>query len=379
MKDMKKPELLFVYQHLPHYRYGVFRALQEGEGYESRFAADVHSRDGSIPTIPVEKFKDFYRLKNVWLGPFLWQRGLLRLLLGRRRPAAVVFLGDSSYLSTWVGALLCRIIGMRVLFWTIGWHAPDQGVKKYYRLLFYSLSHELLLYGKVGLNLGQQAGFPKSRMRIIGNSYSSHLSQAESVSPARLEELRKALPMQGANVLAAVVRLDESRRFDLLVEAARILASMDTPTELLLVGEGPALNGLKKLAAEAGVRLWAPGAIYSDAELKLVYESATLTVMPARSGLTTIQSLRHGTPVVTSDDVANQGPEVDAVIPEITGSLYRHGSADDLASQIHKWIKRVRDEPGKVASACQREERDNWAPEIQAKRIVGACLGSAER
>lgn len=375
---MQTPEILFIYQHLPHYRYGVFSAVQVGRGYECRFAADVASRDGSIPTIPVEEIARFHRLKNIWMGPFLWQRRLISVLLRGRRPKAVVFLGDSSYLSTWVAALLCRVLGIRVLFWTIGWHAPDRGVKKYYRLAFYRLAHELLLYGTVGLELGRKAGYPAARMRVIGNSYSSHLGSGEVASSERLSDLRSKLPGAGSTVLAAVVRLDRSRRFDLLIEAALILQNKGIDVELLLVGEGSALDTLKKSAEKNGVKLWAPGAVYSDTELSIVYERAALTVMPARSGLTTIQSLRYGTPVVTSDDIANQGPEVDAIKPGITGSLYRHGSAEDLAAHIQMWIIKLEDDSERIAEDCRREERDNWSPAVQAKRIVSACLADRE-
>jgi len=117
-------DVLVVYQHLPHYRYGVFKALQEDQRLRVRYCADLESKDGSIATIRPEQVDRFTRLRNVWLGPILVQVGIFRAIL-THRPAVVVFLGDYRYLTTWVASVVARALRVRVLFWTQGWRMHE--------------------------------------------------------------------------------------------------------------------------------------------------------------------------------------------------------------------------------------------------------------
>ena len=139
------PRVLVVYHLLPHYRRDVFRELESTEGWEFHFAAGASSRDPGIATMAATDLRHVHVLDNVWLGPFLWQRGLFRLL---RQPwDHVILLGDVAYLSTWVAAAERRARRKRVAFWTIGWHRPESGLRRRIRLTFYSLADQLLLYG----------------------------------------------------------------------------------------------------------------------------------------------------------------------------------------------------------------------------------------
>ena len=74
------PRVLVVYHLLPHYRRDVFRELESTEGWEFHFAAGASSRDPGIATMTATDLHHVHVLDNVWLGPFLWQRGLFRLL-----------------------------------------------------------------------------------------------------------------------------------------------------------------------------------------------------------------------------------------------------------------------------------------------------------
>ena len=141
-----KPRVLIVYPHLPHYRSEVFAALELSASIEWSFAADLQSVDRTIPTVPPDEILRFHRLRNHWQGPALWQSRLLRVLLTERSDA-VIFMGDAAHLSTWIGASICRLRGQKVLYWTIGWHRPEQGIRRVARLRFYRIAHMLLLYG----------------------------------------------------------------------------------------------------------------------------------------------------------------------------------------------------------------------------------------
>jgi glycosyltransferase involved in cell wall biosynthesis len=368
---------LVVYPHLPHYRHGVFTKLQASRQINFEFAADNACPKNTVALMPEGELRKFHKLTNHWFGPFLWQSGLFRLII-RNNFDSVLFLGDYGYLSTWVAAILCRLLRLRTFFWTIGWHRPDEGVKKIARMTYYRLAHRLLLYGNIGKSIGTKAGFPEARIWVIGNSYSSHAESGKIATRDRMAELEKLLPSPGREVLTAVVRLNPQKRLDLLIEAAALLRRSGRDLCVVLVGAGPELGKLRQLAKELEVDVRLPGACYSKEELSLVYDRTTITVVPRAVGLTAIQSLEFGRSVVTTANAYEQGPEFESMKPGATAALFQDFSAPALASTIEKELERVQRHGPIIAELCQHEILSHWSVEAHARSIERALMQDFE-
>lgn len=366
VSPQRRTQVLTVYQHLPHYRGEVFAELQATPGMDWVFAADLQSADGSIPTIPPGRFTSFSRLRNHWYGPVLWQSGLVSLVL-RKRYDAVVFLGDAAYASSWLAALICRARGSKVAFWTIGWHRPETGLRRRVRLGFYRLAHTLLVYGHTGKRIGASLGYPADRMTVVGNSTSSHVVHVHEPQP-----LQASLPAPGGDVVTAVVRLTELKALHLLIRAAGVLRTRGRPVIVVLAGGGPESEALRSLAGSEGVDLRLLGPVYSTPALDAIYACTAVTVVPLNAGLTCIQSLSYGRPVITTDDPYQWAPESEAIRPGVTGGLYADGSVESLADVIEDWLARVRADGPAVAAACKREVAMRWTPAAQAAAISAA-------
>ena len=120
-----------VYPWFPHYRQEVFREISARHdtqfllGHAPPPADQMHQGDRS--TIPTRSGR------SIWIGRLLvWQTGVVRSLSANREARTVIILGSVNYPFYWLLALYARfILRRRVLFWTIGWHAPEVGVKKY--------------------------------------------------------------------------------------------------------------------------------------------------------------------------------------------------------------------------------------------------------
>lgn len=366
---LQPKKVLIVQQQLSHYRRGVFMELDGSTALEVTFAADLSFKDGSIPAVPMTTFKRVVLLKNSWLGPALWQRGLLRCI-ARGRFDCVIFPGDARHISTWVALALARLRGARTYLWTIGWHRPDSTrLKGMARTLFYRLADRILLYGEDGYRLGAEAGFPTDRMSVIGNSY----SQAPPANtPDEALDLEALLPHDQTRFVGAIVRLNHEKRLDMLITAVDILRQQGRDIGVLLTGSGPAEESIAKEAERLSVPLYLTGAAYDDATISAVYQKLDVTVLPERAGLTVMQSLIHGTPVVTVDDPHYQVPEFRAVIPGVTGVLYPRGDVEALARAIDQCLTMV-DEQGEVlADACREEIDKNWSVGSHADRILTA-------
>lgn len=370
-----RPRVLVVYQHLPHYRSGVFAELERRPEVAYEFAAGTESRDGTIPTIAPTQVRRFHPLTNHWFGPFLWQSGLLRLLL-RERYQAVVFLGDWAYLSTWVGAALFRLLRRPVLFWTIGWHRPDTGLRRLVRLAFYRLAHALLLYARKGARIGARMGYPTDRMLVIGNSYTSSVAATGVADEISMDDLEALLPAGDVDVVTCVVRINRSRRLDLVVRAAARLNNAGRKVVVVLVGTGEERENLHRVADDLGVDVRTTGPIYSEEKLRLIYERTHVSVLPANAGLTVVQSLSYGRPFITSDNEDTHGPECEAIQPGRTGGFFVDGSVESLAEVMAEWLDRVRAEPEAVARACREEIRARWSPQAHAVAIDAAVTAA---
>ena len=118
------------------------------------------------------------------------------------------------------------------------------------------------------------------------------------------------------------------------------------------------------------MRLYLPGAAYTSSQLESVYKHIDITVVPSAAGLTVIQSLQFGRPVVTHSDVYNQMPEFEAIVPGVTGDLFTRGDAEGLADVLERWVKRSSLERELIEDACRAAVRERWSPQAHASRIM---------
>lgn len=370
------PRVNIVYQHLPFYRAAVFRRLSDSPLIDARFYADVRALDKSIPVSEPPDPSRFTALSNLRVGRFLWQRGLLRAAWCDPVDTWVM-LGDWSYLSTWVVALVARARGQRVLFWTHGWRRRESGWRLVVRRFFYRLANGLLLYSDRGEKLAIEAGLPPDRLTVVFNSLDIARQQEEwaSVSDASAHALRTHLfPRPGGPVVICSARLRPGKSFEVLVRAA---ASLDrsAPISILFVGDGPERSRLEKLCADLGVSASFVGACYDEARLARYYAISTLSVCPAHAGLSVLQSIGYGVPVLLGDVADEHAPEYEAVVPGVSGAAFESGSVDSLAESIRTWISAPRPHPDVVRATLD----GRWTPEAQEIRILGAVLDGRRR
>lgn len=367
--SVRRPRCLVVYPHLPHYRFGVFSELDADARWVFTFAADIDSSDGSIRTIPFDRLQRTVHLENHWLRGVLWQKGLLAAI--RDDYDAVVFLGDATHASTWIGALFARARGSRVLYWTIGWHRPERGLKRLVRASFYRLAHRVMLYGSDGRAIGASVGFPLRRMVVIGNSGDSSAADADgnrTEGTAEVERLGDP-DLGDRDWVGAVVRLTREKRLELLVGAVANLRKRGRDVGVLLVGSGPESERIKRLATDRGVPVRMPGAVHTREGLAEVYKRLVVTVLPERAGLTVVQSMSHGVPVVSVGDPFRQVPEFRAIVSGVTGDLYAPEDELGLADAVERVLDMVAADPEGVAASCRDEVARRWSAKAHAGAI----------
>ena len=368
-----RPRIALVQNILAHYREPLFARLDASERFEFTYFAGGDDSDG-IAHLPVGAVAHQCRAPVISRGPIYWQRSIASLGLSRDFDA-LIMMGNPHYLSTWVAALLARLRGKPVLFWTHGWLRPERGFKRLFRFAFFRLADRLLVYSERGKRLGVAAGYPSEKIAVIYNSLD--LDQANAVIE-KIERHGSTIPPAASffadaarPLLICTARLTELCRFDVLLHAAALMRDQGRPVNVLLVGDGPMRFELAALAQRLEVDVHFTGAVYDEEKLGSWLYQADMTVSPGKVGLTAVHSMMYGTPVITHRNLDAQMPEVETIIEGETGAFFNQGDERDLARSIATWLDASQDR-AIIRERCRTVIRDKWSPDNQARLIVEA-------
>ena len=361
-----------------HYRSALLRELRSSETFEYFLFGDTRDRYGNVPACDLSADPRFTLIPYVrFLRVLAWQKGSLAPAL-RGDFDAYILEGDAYYLSSWVGAVLARLRGRRVIFWSHGWPRADRGFKHIVRQVFYRLADGLLLYGERAKSLGIQSGFAADRLYVMYNSLDFDQQQkcTAELSAAEIAAARHELfgPTRVPVVMASA-RLIEKKRFDLLIRALGIINRRGRRVDLLLVGDGPARSALQNLSRAEGVNVVFVGACYDEPGLARYFACACVTASPGEVGLTCMHSLGYGVPVITHGDPDRQGPEFEAIVPGVTGDLFEPGDVEDLAAKLDRWTQSA-EVTGSVRDACLSRIQTRYHARFQARAIELALSGA---
>jgi glycosyltransferase involved in cell wall biosynthesis len=371
MPASNKPKVAIVYHFFPHYRSGIIDQLRRSERYEYLFVADDQLDEEGIPHCDNWRRGEHLIARCRKIGRFYWQPGVFRLLT-EPRLKAVIFLGVVYFLHTWLVAILLRLQGRRVYFWTHGWTHDDSWLNGLIRLLFYRIPHGFMFYGSHALEKAKRVGLGGKQLAIIYNSldYAKQCAIRESISSEECVRVRCELFGEGNDlpIICCTARLTDACRFDLLLQALHLLEREGARYNLLLVGDGPQRATLQTMANELGVRAVFVGAVYDEERVARLIVSSDLTVSPGKIGLAAIHSLGYGVPVITHGEWEQQMPEYEAIEPKVNGDLFLVGDVKDLARAIRHWFATGRSRED-IRKACIASIEAAWTPAFQRARI----------
>ena len=296
--------------------------------------------EGTVKTWEIPAGAPFIRTHYALLpAGFRWMRGVLPLVR-RRDFDTIIFHANPFLLNTWPAAILARLTGKRVLFFTIGWYRPESALRRWIKRRYFQLAHGLLLYGHWAKACGIENGFDPDRLHVVYNSLDAERQREirESITPDD-RRITRAEFFSDPNrpMVICTSRLTAKRRLDLLLDAMEILASQGHPLNLLLIGDGDQRAALEDDARRRNLAVHFFGACYDEPTLGRMIASASVTAAPGMVGLTAMHSLAYGTPVVTHGDPNHQSPEWEVLIPGRNGGLFRRNDAEDLARVLREW------------------------------------------
>lgn len=155
--------LNIIYHYFPHFREPIFTALAR-KAPEAQFIYGANSRFG-VAALTDEAH---HVRRNFFFGSFIFQTFRFSDLK-RAYKGDCIIIGDIKFLNSWIYAVVARMGGRRVLFWTHGVLEKETGFKSLIRKCYYKIGHGLLLYSQHEACLLREMGFNRP-IYVIGNS-----------------------------------------------------------------------------------------------------------------------------------------------------------------------------------------------------------------
>jgi glycosyltransferase involved in cell wall biosynthesis len=148
--------------------------------------------------------------------------------------------------------------------------------------------------------LNAHYGVPKGKIDVVHNGIDTENYEVSGESPSGIVKLKK----MGYKVVLFVGRITIMKGADYLIHAAKRVLEYDKKVVFVIVGSGDMEGQIMREAASMGIsnKVLFPGFLRGK-ELSDAYKSADLFVMPSVAepfGLTSLESLVHGTPVLIS-------------------------------------------------------------------------------
>jgi colanic acid/amylovoran biosynthesis glycosyltransferase len=216
-------------------------------------------------------------------------------------------------------------------------------------------------------HLAQLTGGDTSKFRL---TYNGVPLTAQDLAPVR---------MQPPYRLLALGRLVETKGFDILIQACRLLKDAGLDHHLTLAGAGPQGRRLQRLARKLGLasQISFPGFVRYD-KVAGQFGAADVFIMPCivhssgnRDGLPTVilEALAHRVPVIATD-VAGIGEVIEA---GVTGWLIPPNDPQALADAV---LQVVRNREAALAMAARGRARvlTEFNPEANHRRALELFL-----
>ncbi|HDR9030068.1 glycosyltransferase [Burkholderia vietnamiensis] len=368
-----------VYHFFPHYRKGILDLLCRTPEKYSFFGDSIASYEG----IPAFKFPDDCDFRSAPVRKMFGQLFQWRAVRAAASPefSCIVLLANPNFVTTWIAALVARLMKKRVIFWGHGFLSPERDLKNYIRKIFFSLASAMYLYGYRAKVIAKEFGFQSERLYVGFNSLDY---DRQLIERSRLDSKNHSskgrdgcsiCPDVGAISLLGVSRLTAKCQYDVLIKAlAAVSAKSEKKFNLTLIGSGPEESRLKELAKSLGVNVEFLGEIYEEDVVAQYIFDADAVISPGKVGLTAMHALMFGTPVVTHGDMSRQMPEAEAVVEDISGILFKYGDVIDLMRALQK-IPILVENRDEVRISCYRIMDEIYNPRRQLEVLIAATEG----
>jgi glycosyltransferase involved in cell wall biosynthesis len=327
---------------LAKYRVPVFRELARRPGIDLRVVY------GSVKGLENVDAEGFEAVPTQRWQPALFGRGLVFnraewTYATRRYSDVIVLQWTPRSLSLLPAMIRARAGGVPRILWGHGYAKDERGRRRGARRLLARGASAIVFYEPTTRDAYIADGWNPEKLFVALNSLDNRpMDEAQRTWIARPDQLvkfRQEHRIDSGPVLLFVSRLHPDNRVDLLIRATAALAKEIPGLKTVIIGNGAEekdrLESLARDCSAASSVIFENG-IYDELKLAPWFLSAQVFCYPANVGLSLIHAFWYGLPVVTSDHLAIQNPEVVALEHGVNGLTYEHGNLDSLVAALRQ-------------------------------------------
>ncbi|MDX9911784.1 MAG: glycosyltransferase family 4 protein [Phycisphaerales bacterium] len=331
--------VVFVQPSLAKYRVPVYRELAGRAGIDFRL---VYAQSPGITNVDADGFRaelSRMRIAKVRGRSLIWNSAQVREAT-KKRCDVLCLSWNAGYLSLVPALLRARASGVGTIVWGHGYSKNESPRRARARERVAKLADVVMFYNHTAARRYVERGWAPSRVHVALNALDQGpIQRAREHWLSRPDELRAfqvGHALADRPTIVFVSRLLEENRADLLLRAAAKLRERFDTLRVVIIGKGPAQAALESLAGELdlGSCVTFTGAIFDEMELAPWMLSSHVFCYPENIGLSILHAMGYGLPVVTSDKIEGQNPEIEALRDGENGLLYAHGDLDAMIETL---------------------------------------------
>jgi len=230
------------------------------------------------------------------------------------------------------------------------------------------------VYNDRAIDLMEECGIKREKISKVGNSLDTEHDWSIRKALKKTEVFTKHFGNDYPTIIF-VGRVTSEKKLHMIIDAMHQLKTKGLNINLVVVGKDVDNVNLEAKAAEKGLsnNLFMYGPCYDDAILGELFYNSDLCVSPGNVGLTAVNSMSFGCPVISHDNFSFQGPEYSAIRPMITGDFFKQGDIQSLSDVIKKWISpEFISRRDAVRKNCYDEIDMNWTIYSETKAFKDA-------
>ena len=350
---------------LPHYRKDVFRTLTESNVFDLEFVAGKEYQ-GIKSIIPEQSSVFNYSSFRCFGHRFYYLKGASRYIK-TKKPDIIISTGvDFHLIHTLIIYFYHRFIKRKKFFWWSHATKGHQGRFGYLiRKFVYRKSTGVLSYNHKGKMNLLEMGIREKNIKVVNNSINT-----EDYGYLNHDLFQKKTNSRFTILYSG--RVTEAKKVNLLIKALGIIKSRKRFDFICYIVGGGDLDSLKNLTKECKVyeNIAFTGEKYGNDNHEYFLKSDVF-VYPGGIGLSILHAMSFGLPVITTDDIASQGPEFELLLPGINGDVFKNNSVEDLADKISIWKAKTETSGNTITENCiNRIKELEYLPEEQSRRVI---------
>ncbi|KPZ72994.1 D-inositol-3-phosphate glycosyltransferase [Shewanella sp. P1-14-1] len=365
--------ILLHYPFIPSYRIPVFNEMNSSSEFELLVLSAAKSNDETL--LSTENGWGFNHIKtelrsiSFFGKQFDFETGVINdLFKYRKKFEYYVILSNPNILSSWLYSMSAKLLGYKVIFWGHGLLKPDRGLKRLLRSLYYKIPDIHWLYGNNGKDLLIEAGIESNRIKVIYNSldYDVQRLVRDKYLNDRISIRNNLGFCENDFVIVSIGRLLDKLKIAQIIKA--ISVSKSVTIKLVVIGDGPEKNNLVNLSENLNVldSVSFVGAQYDENDIGKYFVAADASVVMGVVGLAAMHSLAYGIPMITHSTIEDHCPEIEAVVPGVTGEFFEQNNIDSFLDAVYK----VNKNKGNYRNNCIQEIEKKYTPEQQVAYML---------